>query len=258
MRPRSEAVSCVVDRQAGWITLGKAGSTFVLNQAAIAALVEAVWRLDTDPAVRVLVLRSADPETFCAGGDLTELRAGAVPPRPGAYGAVSAAEVLFGARKPVVCEVSGLAAGGGLELVLASDIVVCAGSARFMVAEGLRGTGGLIVAQLIGRAVPRRVAFDLLYSARAVPAPEALALGLVNSVHDGADLALATDRWVDTIAAKAPLTMQAHRAAMNYLIDLPLPAATRTPLLPDPYASNDMRRGIDAFFDRTEPEWEGD
>jgi enoyl-CoA hydratase len=257
----STKVTVEVDGTAGRIVLGAPECAFVFDRAAAQRIVDAVWQLDNEPSVRVIGLKSADPATFCAGGDLREMGEAAasksMPLRPGHYGMTSPAEVLFAARKPVVAAIGGLAVGGGFELMLASDIVVCSELASFAALESTRGTGGLLLAQLLGRMVPRRVAFDLLYTARRVCADEALKLHLVNEVVAAAELASATDRWVEVLASMAPVTLAAHRASMNYLLDFPVSAATRMPILPDPYTSADMGRGIAAFFDKTRPQWEG-
>lgn len=260
-RRHTSILNTSTDNHVGRILLGEPGSLFVLNRSSIHEFVEHLWQFDNDPFIRVITIQSANHEVFCIGGDLREMRKIATtqsaPTRPGVYDALSVGEALYSAHTPVLTQVGGLAAGGGLELVLASDIVVCSDTACFAVPEALRGTGGLVLAQLLGRLVPRRVAFDMLYSGRTVDAQEALRLHLVNEVASDDKIGSITQRWIDIIVDRAPLTMSAHRVSMNYLLDLPLAMGTRTPVLPDPYTSADMRRGIDAFFAKTAPAWEG-
>ncbi|MBX3181646.1 MAG: crotonase/enoyl-CoA hydratase family protein [Polyangiaceae bacterium] len=146
-----------------------------------AALVRAFAELDADPEVRVVVLTGAGGH-FCAGADL---RAQGTPRgnrvEPGAGGPLGPTHER--PKKPTVAAVEGYAVAGGLELALWCDLRVAAEDALFGVfcrrfGVPLIDGGTWRLPRLIGLSR----ALDLILTGRAVPAPEALTMGLVNRV----------------------------------------------------------------------------
>ncbi|WP_432197489.1 enoyl-CoA hydratase/isomerase family protein [Streptomyces sp. bgisy027] len=142
------------------------------------------WRDDENTAV--VVLASAVPDFFTAGGDVGELLASA-----GSADSIAAhtelTDMLFGELdalpQPLVAAVDGVAVGGGLELLLCCDLVVASDRSRFGTPEV---TLGLIPGAGGTQRLPRRVgpgpALDMLLTGRLVTADHARTIGLVNEV----------------------------------------------------------------------------
>lgn len=173
-----------------------------LNQPAIRnplgpEIVEEIQRmLDTaqeDASIRAVVFRGAG-ETFSAGGNLAkfEARRDSVPP-PGGPDPIAASNRRFGDfllrltlfPKPVVALVQGAAVGGGMGLVCAADIAVCAADAKFALTET---SIGLLPAQVLPFVMDRvgpHNARRLMLTAERVTAREALRIGLVDIVEEG-------------------------------------------------------------------------
>ncbi len=149
--------------------------------AALAERFEAlVTRLGADPGVRAVVLTSTGP-TFASGGDLHQLEAWLGEPRGGALvrGMGDRLAAVESVPVPVLAAVNGDVLGGGCELVLACDAVFVERQASLQfrhVHMGLTPAWGT-VSRLVARVGQPRAA-DLLLSGRAVPAAEAVALGL--------------------------------------------------------------------------------
>jgi enoyl-CoA hydratase/carnithine racemase len=84
--------------------------------------------------------------------------------------------------KPLVAAVNGDAHAGGFSVVVACDLAVAAVHATFGLPEAARGLFPFIALAIVKDALPKKVLFDLVYSARLMPAAEALSLHVVNEV----------------------------------------------------------------------------
>jgi len=151
-------------------------------------LLQAALQCDADPSVRAVLITGAG-RAFCAGGDLRSFAGrGDDTPRhlkeltTYLHGAISR---LARCGKPVVAAVNGVAAGAGFSLVLACDLAIAAGSARFTMAytkAGLTPDGSSTY--FLPRIVGLRRAIELTYTNRTLPAAEAQTWGIVNRVVD--------------------------------------------------------------------------
>ena len=172
---RSEAV--------GVLTLNRPQSMNALCAAMVGEITEALKQFDADDSIRAVVLTGTDG-CFAAGTDMTEFKDEA------AFAVYTAAkDELKNFKKPLIAAVAHYAFGGGLELVLASDIAIAADNARFGFPEITIGVlpqlGG--VSMLTDR-VGRAKACDILMTGRQLSADEALACGLVSRIVDSAEL----------------------------------------------------------------------
>lgn len=172
-----------------------------------------IWdRLAGDASCRCIVLTGAGEKAFCAGADISgDLSAG-----PEMAAMVSHALLKNDEYpKPIVAAVNGDCIGGGVELLLSTDIRGAAPAARFGLPEvrwSIYPFGGATT-KLI-RQIGRVHAMDLLLTGRLIPAAAAAGLGLVNRVVDGdvMDWALAT---AETIAANSPSAVQAVKRQIS-------------------------------------------
>ena len=158
-----------------------------VSTAMAAAIEQACAALAADPSVSVTVLSSSSDRAFCAGADLKERNslsdAELLRQRPRARAAYTG---VLDLPMPVLAAVGGFALGGGYELALACDLIVADGNAVVGLPEVsvgvIPGGGGT---QLLPRRVGAARAAELVYTARRVPAVEALALGLVDQLTPG-------------------------------------------------------------------------
>jgi len=173
------------------ITLNRPRAYNAMNLTLGRELLAAVLEADDDPAVRCVAIIGAGT-AFCAGGDVKEFAAAGS--RAAHYilelttylhGAVSR---LNRAAKPVVIGVNGVAAGGGMGLALAGDVVVAASSARFSLAyRGIAASPDVSTTYILPRLVGVRRATELHFLNRTLSAAEALEWGLVTRVHSDAE-----------------------------------------------------------------------
>lgn len=157
-----------------------------------AAGVEALNAADSNPEVRSVVI-TGDGGIFSAGGNLQRLQHNRQqPPEVQARsidGLHDWIEAIRAFPKPVIAAVEGPAAGAGFSLALACDVIVATPRASFCMAFNRIGAlPDLAALYTLPRMIGLRRAKDILMSARVVDAREALALGIVHSLHAPAAL----------------------------------------------------------------------
>ncbi|HBO58756.1 MAG TPA: enoyl-CoA hydratase [Alphaproteobacteria bacterium] len=178
-----ETITVERNEAVGVLTLNRPQSMNALCAAMLGEMTEALKQLDSDDSIRAVVLTGAGG-CFAAGTDMAEFGNEAT---FAVY--TSAKETLKNFKKPLIAAVAHYAFGGGLELVLASDISIAGDNARFGFPEITIGVlpqlGG--VSMLTNR-VGRAKANDILMTGRQLSAEEALACGLVSRIVDSAEL----------------------------------------------------------------------
>lgn len=246
------------DGPVAWIVIDRPERRNSFDRATRAALGTAADELEADDDVRVVVLTGAG-DTFCAGTDLKELTA-EPQPHPIADRTEPIAAALDRISKPVIAAVNGPAAGGGFELALAADLRIAADTARFSLPEvrvgSLPGSGGT---QRLFVAVAPAVAWKLLLTGAPIDADEALRSGLVSDVVPAAELRARVHEIAMTIAANAPLSVRAAKAAARAGLDQRLAAglALERSLWALLATTEDREEGRRAFREGRPPDYRG-
>ncbi|HEY8262391.1 MAG TPA: enoyl-CoA hydratase [Methylosinus sp.] len=219
--------------------------------------------LDADETARVVVLSGAPSLPFCSGADISEfstVRATAEGGRAYEAANVEAFDALSRLGKPVIAAIAGFCMGGGMGLAAACDLRIAAEGAVFGIPAGRLGVGYPPEAmRYVVAAVGAQTAMDLFFTARRIDAEEARAAGFVSRVlpKDGFDEAI--DAIAAGIAANAPLTLRAAKAAIRRAADLPqaLTAEDCERLAAACFDSADYAEGRAAFLEKREPRFAG-
>jgi enoyl-CoA hydratase/carnithine racemase len=217
------------------------------------AMDEAFNRLDDDSGLWVGVL-TGTTLVFSAGSDMAA-RGDYHTERGGEYGLIRRVR-----RKPLIAAVEGPALGGGLELALACDLVVAAATAIFGLPEVRRGlvptSAGLFRAP---RALPVNLARELILTGEPITAERAHAAGFVNVIAEPGQAVEAAIGLAERICLNGPTAVQACLTAVNGREgegdDRGWEATSRA--ISAIAASDDLREGMSAFFERRPPMWTG-
>jgi enoyl-CoA hydratase/carnithine racemase len=192
------------------LTLKDPATRNALSPQAVTAAIEALNQADENPDIRAVVVRG-DGAHFCAGGDLN--RISGARDRPPAEQARSIenfhalVEAMRSFPKPVIAAVEGFAAGGGMSLALACDLIVAASDARFVLSYarvGFSPDGGST--WHLARALPRALALELAWLAEPIGAERLHSLGVVNRLAEPGQAlaqALALARQLSDMAPNA-------------------------------------------------------
>ena len=258
MRTEDGLVVEVADRVAT-VTLDRPERLNALSTGLQRDLVAAFDGFADDPDVWVVVLTGSGERAFCAGVDLREIREndGASDRGIRPMGGVSrnVFETVLECPRPTIAAINGWALGGGFELALACDIRLVADHARVGLPEARRGMGANFGAHLVSRMLPPGIAYEILYTGDDIAPADAARWGLVNRVVPAAELAREAAALAAKIAANAPLTVRRYKAALGKGGSLPLSAALRLDVGPDPYTSEDRVEGVAAFVEKRDPVW---
>ncbi|MEY9872254.1 2-(1,2-epoxy-1,2-dihydrophenyl)acetyl-CoA isomerase [Streptacidiphilus sp. MAP12-33] len=226
-------------------------------------LVAELEAASADRRVRVVVLTGAG-RAFCSGADLSggaggERTAGDVARmlRTGVQRMVAA---VLDCEKPVLCALNGVAAGVGVQLALACDLVLAAEEAslvQIFAKRGLVPDGG--AAWLLPRLVGVQRAKELLFLGEKVRATEAERLGLVNRVVPGAELEKLVAEWAGRLAAGPTRAYALTKALVHASLDGDRAAsfAAEATAQEINMTTRDAQEGVRAFVERREALFEG-
>lgn len=253
-------VTLKISDHVAWVTLNRPDAMNALSVELLEALRATLAKAEDDLDVRVIIL-SGNGTAFCAGGDLKDLclEDGTVDPDSlveFVRFAGATIERIPALSKPVIAAVNGLALAGGLELVIACDLVVASKSARLGDAHAnyglLPGGGG---AARLPRVVSPAVARYLAFTGDNLPAAELVPLGLVNEVVDDEQLESRVAELAARIATKSAPGLAHMKRLINVGLEQPLATALQMEhqALAAHAHGNDMREGLAAFRERRKP-----
>ena len=243
------------------ITINRPEARNAVNAAVSIGVGDALEDANDDPDVWAVVITGAGDKSFCAGADLKAIsrRESLYHPDHGEWG--FAGYVHHFIDKPTIAAVNGTALGGGTEIALASDLVVADERATFGLPEVKRGliaaAGGVF--RIVDH-LPRKVAFELLFTGDPISAADAAKWGMINEVvPDGTSLEAAL-ALAERITVNAPLSVQASKRVAYGVDDGVItdeePKWTRMfHEVKALFRSQDAKEGPLAFAQKRQPVW---
>jgi 2-(1,2-epoxy-1,2-dihydrophenyl)acetyl-CoA isomerase len=226
-----------------------------------------------DLAVRAVLLTASGEKAFCTGADLRSGKAASKPRPEGApdnavgdgarvirRGWQRLVGSILDCEKPVIAAVNGTAAGGGMHLALACDIVIAAEEAKFIEVFIRRGiapdAGG---AWLLTRLIGIQKAKELFFFGDDVKAADALALGLVNRVVPRATLLSVANEWAARLANGPTKAIGIAKWLTNRALDVDRQTAFFDEAMAQELVTHteDSKEGIMSFVERRESAFRG-
>ncbi|MFD9664924.1 enoyl-CoA hydratase/isomerase family protein [Rhodococcus sp. NPDC059968] len=250
------AVTYEVRNSIAWLTINRPDARNSLNRAVREGLFAGVRRFNDDESAKVLVLTGSGDKAFCAGGDLKEMSQEQLTVPPVDF------VPQFGRNievdKPTIAAVNGAAFAGGFLLAQTCDLCIASSTATFAISEVKIGRGSPWAAPL-PLMIPPRIAMEIVLTGAALTAQRAYEIGFVNQVVEPGELADATQRFAELIAANAPLSVSAGKKTAKLTAEHPLSGAFEMAekIWEPVYLSDDAQEGMLAFSEKRRPHWKG-
>ena len=243
------------------VTLNRPEQRNALSAQLLAELVDAIEAARDDDAVRCVVLTGAGDKVFCAGADLGGFAAD-VPLVDKHYASDLFLEffrLMPRLGKPSLCAANGHVLAGGLGLALSCDLVIAKDSATFGTPEINVGAFPYMIMSIIYRNVPRKKVNEMILLGERLSAEEAVTYGLANKSVPEDEFDAAVAEWAGKLASKSPVLMRLGHDAIYRQQDMALDDALEylRSQLSLTFSTEDILEGVQAFFEKREPNWKG-
>ena len=265
--PAIQENGVVLERKEGGVAtlvMNRPDRMNAINKDLATALNQALDRASGDKDVRVVVVTGAG-RAFCAGGDLGAIGKGhreknSAELQPILRSGIQIVLKMRTMRQPVIAAVHGPAAGAGMNIALAADIRIASDEASFgqnFAKVGLFPDygGTYFLPELVGPAI----AAEMFYTGDMIDAATALRLGVVNRLVPVAQLEAETNALAQKIAQGPPMAVRAvkrmlfagSRKQLERALDLEVEEQMKC------FQSEDCGEGIQAFFEKRKPKFQG-
>ncbi len=238
----------------GLITLNRPQALNALNLQLMDEVVKAAQAFQDNAAVGAIVITGSE-KAFAAGADIKQMQ-------PLTYvdayqmNLFAGWDALLRVRKPIIAAVSGYALGGGCELAMMCDFIICAENAKFGQPEITLGVmPGLGGSQRLTRFVGKSKAMDMCLTGRMMDAAEAERSGLVSRVVPVAELIEEALKVAGKIAALSPLAVAMNKEAVNVSYETTLAEGLHFErrLFHSMFGLEDQKEGMAAFVEKRQP-----
>jgi len=256
-----------------WITLNRPDAGNAMTTPMRDTIGDWMIEASGDPWVRAVVLTGAGEKGFCTGADIRSQRRDPPPKPEGAPDRIAGdparvirtgwgrlVQSIMDCEKPVIAGVNGTAAGGGMHLALACDLVVMAEEAKLISVFVRRGIapdagGAYILTRLVGLSKAK----ELFFFGDDIPAAEAYRIGLANKVVPRADLEKTLTEWGTRLASGPTKAIGFAKILANRAVDSDRHAAFWDEGWVQEMVSSteDCTEGMMSFVERRPPEFKG-
>jgi enoyl-CoA hydratase len=239
----------------GILTLNRPKLLNALSFGVFREIAAAIDDLEADDKIGCIVLTGSE-KAFAAGADIKEMQPKTFIDMFSSDFTGVGGDRVARCRKPTIAAVSGYALGGGCELAMMCDIIICSDTAKFGQPEITLGTiPGIGGTQRLTRAVGKSKAMDLCLTGRMMDAVEAERSGLVSRVVAADKLMEETLAMAEKIASMSQPAAAMAKEAINRAFETPLSEGMNVErnLFHSTFALEDRSEGMAAFIEKRKP-----
>ncbi|MEH7731754.1 enoyl-CoA hydratase-related protein [Bacillus safensis] len=226
-----------------------------LNKKTIEELQKALYELEKDEHLRIIVITGAGSKAFVAGADITELheRTMLEALMPGLQKMYQEIEQ---SNKVTIAVINGHALGGGCELALACDIRIASTQAKIGLPELnlgiIPGAGGT---QRLTRMIGKGRALEMILTGKLVDGAEAERIGLVTKSVENSELKSELDEFINSLLSKGPLALKLAKMVVNQGQDADFHTASMLEKFAQTilFSSDEKHEGTKAFLEKRKP-----
>ncbi|GFE49407.1 enoyl-CoA hydratase [Roseobacter cerasinus] len=252
-----ETIIVEIENHVAQITLNRPDALNALNDDLMKELADALTDAQANDKVRCIILTGSE-KAFAAGADIAMMKDKSFVEAFSGDLFTPESEAIMAVRKPIIAAVSGYALGGGCELAMMCDFIICSDTAKFGQPEiNLGVVAGIGGTQRLTRVVGKSKAMDMHLTGRFMDAEEAERSGLVSRVVPCKKLLDEAQSAAQKIVEKSMITVMVVKEAVNRAYEVPL----REGLLFERrmfhalFATEDQAEGMGAFLEKREAQF---
>lgn len=254
-----ETLIVEVEDHVGVIQLNRPDALNALNSQLLSELGEALGAMQANDKVRCIVLTGSE-KAFAAGADIKEMSEKSFIDMFTSDYFASEVESILRIRKPIIAAVSGYALGGGCELAMMCDFIICSDTAKFGQPEiNLGVIAGIGGTQRLTKFVGKSKSMEMHLTGRFMDAEEAERSGLVSRIVPAKKLMDDAVATAAKIAEKSTISTLAVKEAVNrsYETGLREGLLFERRLFHSLFATEDQAEGMAAFSEKRTPQFRG-
>ena len=214
-----------------------------------------------DPDLHVAILTGAGEMFFSAGWDLKAVNEGEQADADYGVGGFGGIQELPGLNKPIIGAINGIACGGGLEIMISTDIIIAAEHATFALPEINVGVIADAATIKLRRRIPYHVAVEFLMTGRWMDTKEAKHWGLINEIVPKKNLMNRAREIANKIVAGPNLIYSSIKEVLQKTENIDEQPAFDTlrslESVKKVYESEDLIEGVSSFVKKDKPKWKG-
>ena len=252
-----ETITVDVDNHIALVTLNRPDAMNALNDQLMTELADALKSAQENEKVRCIVITGSE-KAFAAGADIAMMRDKSFVDVFAGDLFTPETDQIMRVRKPIIAAVSGYALGGGCELAMMCDFIICSESAKFGQPEiNLGVVAGIGGTQRLTRAIGKSKAMDMNLTGRFMDAEEAERCGLVSRVVPVKNLMKEANSAALKIAEKSKISVMAVKEMVNRSYETTLAEGLlfERRMFHSLFATDDQTEGMSAFVEKRQPQF---
>lgn len=252
-----ECILTETEDHVGIVTLNRPKALNALNAQLLMELSDALKAMQADHNVRCIIITGSE-KAFAAGADIKEMSSKSFVDVFTEDLFSSDVETILGVRKPIIAAVSGYALGGGCELAMMCDFIICSDTAKFGQPEiNLGVVAGIGGTQRLTRFVGKSKSMEMHLTGRMMDSAEAERSGLVSRVVPAKELLADAKATAAKIAEKSMITAMVVKESVNRAYETTLREGLlfERRVFHSLFASDDQAEGMNAFMEKREPQF---